>query len=64
MQDTNNPGFIHERVKFPCVQCHYKATSKENLLDHIKSSHERVNFPFDQCDIFSANVVQVLNTKC
>ena len=39
-----------DSVKFPCDQCDYKGSRKQNLLRHIKAIHEGVRFPYDQCD--------------
>ena len=35
---------------YPCDQCDYKATVKNDLLRHIKSRHEGVKYPCNQCD--------------
>ena len=40
----------HQGVKYPCDQCDYKATVKNDLLRHIKSRHEGVKYPCNQCD--------------
>ena len=37
-------------IKFLCAQCDHKASTKGNLIKHIKSIHEGVKFPCDQCD--------------
>ena len=40
---------FQDGVTFPCNQCEYKATQKQNLLAHIKSVHEGVKYPCQQC---------------
>ena len=37
---------------FPCKHklCDYKATRKDNLMRHIKSTHEGFKFSCEQCD--------------
>ena len=34
----------HEGVKYPCVQCDYKAIHKTNLFSHIKKKHKGVKY--------------------
>ena len=47
-------------MKFPCEQCDYKATLKEILLTHIKSSHENVKFPSKQLKLRMSDLNNVI----
>ena len=38
------------RVKYPCHQCLYQATTKKYLDRHIKSIHEGIKYPCGQCE--------------
>ena len=40
----------HENVKYPCIQCEYKATKKDHLKTHKMSVHEMVKYPCNQCE--------------
>ena len=50
LRDTQHMKSVHESQKFPCPQCAYKATLKDNLQTHIKSVHEGLKFKCTQCD--------------
>ena len=39
----------HEGVKYPCIRCGFKASSKRFLLSHSKGKHEGVKFLCVQC---------------
>ena len=41
---------IHYGVKYSCEFCHYKATQKENLQQHMKSIPDRVNHSCEFCE--------------
>ena len=41
---------IHEKVKYPCGQCEYKATGKGHLKTHILAVHEKIKYPCQQCE--------------
>ena len=41
---------IHKCIVFSCDQCAYKATQKDNLLQHIKSILQIVMFSCNECD--------------
>ena len=36
---------VHEKVKYPCIQCIKEFTLKSNRKKHIKSVHEKVKYP-------------------
>ena len=39
----------HERVRCPCLQCVYAATTGGDLKKHVEMKHEEVRYPCDQC---------------
>ena len=36
---------INEGVKYPCGECDFKATTKENVAEHQRPVHEGVKYP-------------------
>ena len=62
LESLNNDEFIvcGECKHTCCNKCVYKATTKVDLLHHIKSIHEGVKFPCNQCD-YQATLQQSLN---
>ena len=41
---------VHQKVKYDCNQCEYKATQKNNLKTHKISVHECKKYSCNQCD--------------
>ena len=35
---------VHEKVKYPCNQCEYKAIGHRSITRHIRSVHEKVKY--------------------
>ena len=57
LQTTKSSLIKHEKVvhageklKLPCENCAYEATSKGKLLEHTKVMHKEVKYPCKDCD--------------
>ena len=37
-------------VKFPCDDCEFNGTTRQNLERHIQSVHKGIKIPCDLCD--------------
>ena len=40
----------HENIKFTCLQCDYKTTTKRNLELHVQSKHGNIKYFCQECD--------------
>ena len=41
---------VHERIKYDCTLCDYKASSTSSLLQHVKNVHEGSKYDCTLCD--------------
>ena len=41
---------IHQKIKFPCDQCEYQATTWGNLKIHKDAKHLKIRYPCAHCD--------------
>ena len=52
--------YTKRKLRYPCDNCSYKATSKYNLLNHVQGVHEEKKFPCELCG-YKFSHVQNLN---